>query len=215
MKTKWTRILDFYLRENKMKKIGFYGGCFNPPTKAHIEMAKKAIKECDLDEVVFVPVGDSYKKQELAQGIDRYNMLKIACEGNDKLKVSDIEIRSSHKYNAIDIFEIISNKYKDDNRFFLMGVDNLSKMSEWKESKKLIENYNYIIFERNNIDANLIIENNEMLENNKENFEIIKNNDYKEISSTNIRESIKIGKKPEDINEKVYKYIIDNKIYDI
>lgn len=198
-----------------MKKIGFYGGCFNPPTKAHIEMAKKAIKECDLDEVVFVPVGDSYKKQELAQGIDRYNMLKIACEGNDKLKVSDIEIRSSHKYNAIDIFEIISNKYKDDNRFFLMGVDNLSKMSEWKESKKLIENYNYIIFERNNIDANLIIENNEMLENNKENFEIIKNNDYKEISSTNIRESIKIGKKPEDINEKVYKYIIDNKIYDI
>lgn len=198
-----------------MKKIGFYGGCFNPPTKAHIEMAKKAIKECDLDEVVFVPVGDSYKKQELAQGIDRYNMLKIACEGNDKLKVSDIEIRSSHKYNAIDIFEIISNKYKDDNRFFLMGVDNLSKMSEWKESKKLIENYNYIIFERNNIDANLIIENNEMLENNKENFEIIKNNDYKEISSTNIRESIKLGKKPEDINEKVYKYIIDNKIYDI
>lgn len=198
-----------------MKKIGFYGGCFNPPTKAHIEMAKKAIKECDLDEVVFVPVGDSYKKQELAQGIDRYNMLKIACEGNEKLKVSDIEIRSSHKYNAIDIFEIISNKYKDDNRFFLMGVDNLSKMSEWKESKKLIENYNYIIFERNNIDANLIIENNEMLENNKENFEIIKNNDYKEISSTNIRESIKIGKKPEDINEKVYKYIIDNKIYDI
>lgn len=198
-----------------MKKIGFYGGCFNPPTKAHIEMAKKAIKECDLDEVVFVPVGDSYKKQELAQGIDRYNMLKIACEGNEKLKVSDIEIRSSHKYNAIDIFEIISNKYKDDNRFFLMGVDNLSKMSEWKESKKLIENYNYIIFERNNVNADSIIKSNEMLENNKENFEIIKNNDYKEISSTNIRESIKIGKKPEDINEKVYKYIIDNKIYDI
>lgn len=198
-----------------MKKIGFYGGCFNPPTKAHIEMAKKAIKECDLDEVVFVPVGDSYKKQELAQGIDRYNMLKIACEGNEKLKVSDIEIRSSHKYNAIDIFEIISNKYKDDNRFFLMGVDNLSKMSDWKESKKLIENYNYIIFERNNVNADSIIKSNEMLENNKENFEIIKNNDYKEISSTNIRESIKIGKKPEDINEKVYKYIIDNKIYDI
>lgn len=198
-----------------MKKIGFYGGCFNPPTKAHIEMAKKAIKECDLDEVVFVPVGDSYKKQELAQGIDRYNMLKIACEGNEKLKVSDIEIRSSHKYNAIDIFKIISNKYKDDNRFFLMGVDNLSKMSEWKESKKLIENYNYIIFERNNVNVDSIIKSNEMLENNKENFEIIKNNDYKEISSTNIRESIKIGKKPEDINEKVYKYIIDNKIYDI
>ncbi len=198
-----------------MKKIGFYGGCFNPPTKAHIEMAKKAIKECNLDEVVFVPVGDSYKKQEMAKGIDRYNMLKIACEGNNKLKVSDIEVKSSQEYNAIDIFEIISNKYKNDNQFFLMGVDNLSKISEWKESKKLIENYNYIIFERNNINANSIIENNELLENNKENFEIIKNNDYKGISSTNIRENIKTGKKPDDINEKVYRYIIDNKIYNI
>ena len=41
-----------------MSRIGFYGGSFNPPTKAHIELAKKVIKECNLDKVIFVPVGD-------------------------------------------------------------------------------------------------------------------------------------------------------------
>ena len=52
-----------------MSKIGFYGGSFNPPTKAHIELAKKVIKECSLDKVIFVPVGDLYEKEGMAKAI--------------------------------------------------------------------------------------------------------------------------------------------------
>lgn len=59
-------------------KIGFFGGCFNPPTNAHINLAKKVLKECKLDKVVFVPVGDFYDKKELVPAKHRYNMLKIA-----------------------------------------------------------------------------------------------------------------------------------------
>ncbi len=61
-------------------RIGFFGGCFNPPTNAHINLAKKALKECNLDKVIFVTVGDFYDKKELVPGKDRYNMLKIACK---------------------------------------------------------------------------------------------------------------------------------------
>ena len=39
-----------------MKKLGFFGGCFNPPTVAHIELIEKAIKENNLDMVYFVPM---------------------------------------------------------------------------------------------------------------------------------------------------------------
>jgi len=46
-------------------KIGFFGGSFNPPTNAHIALAQKAIKECMLDKVVFVPMNDYYRKKEL------------------------------------------------------------------------------------------------------------------------------------------------------
>lgn len=37
-------------------KIGFFGGSFNPPTKAHINLAKKALNICKLDKVIFVPM---------------------------------------------------------------------------------------------------------------------------------------------------------------
>lgn len=60
-------------------RIGFFGGSFNPPTNAHITLAKSAIKICNLEKVIFVPVGDFYEKKDLISGIHRYNMLKIAC----------------------------------------------------------------------------------------------------------------------------------------
>lgn len=61
-------------------KIGFFGGCFNPPTNAHVNLAKEVLYKCKLDKVVFVPVGDFYSKKELAPERHRYNMLKIACK---------------------------------------------------------------------------------------------------------------------------------------
>ncbi len=56
-------------------KIGFFGGSFNPPTNAHICLAQKAIKECGLDKVIFVPMNDYYRKNNLAS---RYAPSKYA-----------------------------------------------------------------------------------------------------------------------------------------
>lgn len=47
-------------------KIGFFGGSFNPPTNAHIYLAKEAINQCNLDKVIFIPMNDYYKKKNLA-----------------------------------------------------------------------------------------------------------------------------------------------------
>ena len=77
-------------------KIGFFGGCFNPPTIAHINLVKLAKEKCKLDKVIFVPVGDFYYKKELAKAKDRYNMLKILCKNEDSLEVSDIELRENY-----------------------------------------------------------------------------------------------------------------------
>ena len=46
-------------------KIGFFGGSFNPPTIAHLDLVKKAIQKYQLDKVYFVPVNNFYKKEEL------------------------------------------------------------------------------------------------------------------------------------------------------
>ena len=73
-----------------MKRFGFFGGCFNPPTIAHIELIEKAIKDKNLDMVYFVPMGDLYKKENLIPAFHRVNMLKIAIK--EKMEILNISI---------------------------------------------------------------------------------------------------------------------------
>ena len=76
-----------------MEKIGFFGGCFNPPTNIHIELANNLVKTKKLDKVIFVPVNDSYIKNVLISAEHRLNMIKLAIKNNNNLEVDDIEIK--------------------------------------------------------------------------------------------------------------------------
>ena len=51
-------------KRTKKVKLGFFGGSFNPPTIAHYNLIKQALKEYNFDKVYFVPVNDYYKKEK-------------------------------------------------------------------------------------------------------------------------------------------------------
>ena len=218
LKKEWKNISESYFQNRKeirMSKIGLYGGSFNPPTKAHIELAKKVIYECKLDKIIFVPVGDLYKKQGLAKGIHRYNMLQIACKKEKNLQVSNIEIRETKNYKTIEIFEILRNEYNNEDIYFIIGADNLYKMPSWENLEKLAT-YKYIIIKRNTLDCNKLINSNEILKKHKNNFNIIQNNEHNTDSATKVRqiiqsENIKILE--QYINIKVIEYIKENELY--
>ena len=175
-----------------MERIGFFGGCFNPPTNMHISIANNLIREGKLDKVIFVPMNDFYEKEGLIEESHRYNMLKLAVEKYKNLKIDDIEIKENRKLFAADAFEIIHKsdfvKYVDkENVFLIMGSDNYSKMPNWRDYDKIKDKYNYIVIER----------------------------DEKQISSTKIREMIKDNDKKviEYLPKEVYRYIIKNELY--
>ena len=171
-----------------MEKIGFFGGCFNPPTNIHINIANNLIKQGNLDKVVFIPVNDYYKKQDLAEAKHRLNMLKLAVEDYAGLEVDDVEIKENRQLYAADAFEIIYNSFdKEKESFFLMGSDNYKKMPMWKEYEKIKDKYNYIVIDR----------------------------DKNQLSSTQIREMIRNNDKKvmEYLPEEVYNYIIENELY--
>ncbi len=174
-----------------MIKIGFFGGCFNPPNNLHIEIANNLIKEKKLDKVVFVPVNDYYSKEDLATAEHRYNMLKLAIKNNPNLEVDDIEIKENKKLYAVDAFKLIQKSQfilnNNCNIFFIMGSDNYKNMPKWKDYEKIKDEYKYIIINRNN----------------------------KSISSSTIRKMI--NENPQNVKqylpENVYKYIVKNKLY--
>ena len=169
-----------------MQKVGFFGGCFNPPTNTHINLANKLIKDKVLDKVIFVPVGDYYSKQDLVSGFHRYNMLLKATENYKNIAVEDIAVKSKNKLYATDTFKLIYDKYsKINDIYFIMGSDNFEKMSTWKDYPLIKEKYHYIILERT-----------------------------EDISSTIIRSKIKNGEEISSyIDKNVLKYINENKLY--
>lgn len=194
-------------------RIGFFGGSFNPPTNAHMNIANKALRACNLDKVIFVPMGDTYKKKDLAKSEDRLNMLEIACSsyGNKKIEVSDIEIKENREMCAIDAFRLIDKVYPDDDKFFIMGADNFIKLIDWKESEELIDRYKYIIIQRGEIDLKKYIEANDKLK--KCRLQILRNEKYKMGSSSEFRKLLDNENKQRIIQREVYDYIVKNNIY--
>ena len=174
-----------------MRKIGFFGGCFNPPTNMHIKIANDLIEQEKLDKVVFVPVNDYYKKENLAEAKHRYNMLCLAVKKYPNLEIDDILIKENRKLFAVDAFDVIynsefANKNKQ-NIFLIMGSDNYNKMPEWKDYDKIKDKYSYIVIDR----------------------------DENEISSTQIRKMIKNNDKDvvNYLPKEVYNYIVENNLY--
>lgn len=196
-------------------RIGFFGGSFNPPTKAHINLAIEALDKCKLDKLVFVPMGDTYKKVGLAKAEDRLKMLEIVCKSiNDKrLEVSDIELKLTKRIHAIDAFKLIQKAYQNDEAFFIMGADNFTNILNWKQSEELISKYKYIVFERKEIDLNKYIEVHEQIKKHKENIKIIQNKDHKNTSASEFRSTN--GNRPSQdiIPKEVLEYIKEKNIY--
>ena len=95
-------------------KIGFFGGSFNPPTYAHMHIAKISIEQLKLDKFFFVPVGNLYDKPDLVDENYRYDMLNIACENENNIYVENIELKKAKRLSTIEAFEIIENKYNKD-----------------------------------------------------------------------------------------------------
>lgn len=162
------------------------------------------MKQFNLDKVIFVPVGNYYKKKDLIEAMHRFNMLKLAIE--EKMGVEKIAVESKIKLYALDTFELIKEKYNKDDIFFIMGSDNFRKMPTWKEYEKLKTNYNIIVIER---------ERKKIRYENPENIIEFIPEQLAEIDSTQIRNLIKNNDEEAKkyLNEKVYQYIIENKLY--
>ena len=186
-------------------RIGFFGGSFNPPTIAHKKLCIEAMEKCNLHKVFIVPVNDMYKKKNLCLFNHRKKMLELLVKDVDKIEVSNIEEKIENQIYAAEIFEILKNMYQNDDIYFLMGIDNYTKMNEWKYYEKLKE-YKYIVFERDVDNLPNDIETKETI--------FIYSKDTQNISSTNVRELLQ---KDEDVSnyldKDVKKYITENNLY--
>ncbi|VEU70217.1 nicotinate-nucleotide adenylyltransferase [Mycoplasmopsis glycophila] len=118
-------------------KIGIYGGSFDPIHIGHIEVAKYVRDELKLDKMIFVPTNCSpfKKKAKKASNEDKINMINLVLE--DKMELSDFEIKKGGVNYTIDTIRYFSKKYPNDELFFIIGSDNLPQLHKWKEIEEI------------------------------------------------------------------------------
>lgn len=182
-----------------------YGGAFNPPSLAHIEIVNKLLEKYPKSNVILLPVGNDYKKQELIDFNDRYKMLKLCFENNKRVIISTIE--NENKFmGTINSLNILSKTYN--NLYLTTGSDNIIEFETWIKYEELLNKYPLIIIKRNNVDVF-----NEMKKYQYLNvkFEVLEFNS--KINSTMIRKDLSSFK--EWLNKDVYNYILKNKLYGV
>ncbi len=195
------------MQEERKKNIKgikvLFGGSFNPPTKAHYEIAKEVIDKFEVKEFVFLPTGNVYNKPNLIECKQRIAMLDLLCKKLKNAGVSDYEMKQDVYLGTYKTLEHFKGFY------FLMGADNFITLHQWINYPNVIINNKFIVVERNNLDLNEYINKHLDVKNNINNFLFYEDFKQIDISSSKFNQT----KDYSLLLEEVADYIINHNLY--
>jgi len=131
-----------------MKKIGLFGGTFNPIHFAHLIIAERFVEQLGLDKCYIIPCNISpFKAKEdrivfdhiRPTSADRLAMLNMAIEGNSNLTSDDYEIKCGGVSYTIDTLRYLKARYPDSKLYFLVGSDQARQFKKWKDWQSILE----------------------------------------------------------------------------
>lgn len=196
-------IHKFNMPAYRRERVGVFVGSFDPIHKGHTKIMNYLIQHDIVDRIILIPTGDYWDKKTVAPLGDRIEMCNLVK--NSKIKVSTS--LNSYQY-TYQVLRELENDYTIDSLFLIIGADNIINFDKWKNIDDLLE-YNIIVVNRDNIDISKYVDK----FNKKDNFIVIDNFDYIPVSSTFIRNNINNVAAKEYVDERVYKYIKEKRLY--
>jgi nicotinate-nucleotide adenylyltransferase len=132
-----------------LKKVGIYGGTFDPIHHGHLILGRQACEELGFDQLIFVPARVSpFKSPAFASAEQRLSMLRAAIEGQKDFFADDCELKRSPPSYSIDTVLQIREREPNAELFWLIGADNVSGLNKWHridELKKLVQ---FVVLDR-------------------------------------------------------------------
>ncbi|NLG20448.1 MAG: nicotinate-nucleotide adenylyltransferase [Actinomycetales bacterium] len=122
-------------------RLGVMGGTFDPIHHGHLVAASEAAALLDLDEVVFVPTGQPYRKDDrkVSPAEHRYLMTVIATASNPRFTVSRVDIDRDGPTYTYDTLRDLRAQRPEDDLYFITGADALAQILSWKDADKMFE----------------------------------------------------------------------------
>ncbi|HAR84839.1 MULTISPECIES: nicotinate-nucleotide adenylyltransferase [unclassified Clostridium] len=195
-----------------MKKA-IFGGTFDPIHIGHIHIAYEALYNLSLDEVIFMPNGRPPHKRARAVTEEkiRYKMVYQAIKGEKKFSISDFEIKSdslSYTYNTLMQF---NHREPYTQWYFLVGVDSLMTLRQWKNIHIILDNCTLVVFSRTGYAMDDVLKMKKDLEKEYGKEIILLEMSLLDISSTEIKKKISEDKMvnyllPQGVEEVINQY---------
>ena len=118
----------------RTRRVGVFGGAFDPPHNAHLALAQAAVAQLRLDVLNVVPTGQAWHKpRPLTDSAHRLAMAQLAFAGLAKVVVDDCEIRRAGPSYTIDTLRALHNAEPGAHLLLVMGEDQAESLDRWRE----------------------------------------------------------------------------------
>ncbi len=132
------------------KKIGLFGGSFDPVHLGHLILAHDVVEAAGLDELIWLPAGQSPLK---AHSPTLPNELRLELldqvAGNDpRFRVSDFELLKTGPSYSVETAAHFASLHPDADLFWVLGRDQWSNLAQWRSVDRLAALVTFLVIDR-------------------------------------------------------------------
>ena len=133
-----------------MRRVGIFGGSFDPIHIGHLIVANDAMEQRELDRVLFIPAAAAPLKPHApkASAEDRLAMVSRAIAGEPQFEALDYEIARGGTSYSIETAQEIERRYDDSELYWILGGDQVQQLHNWHRIEELAQTVEFIYFER-------------------------------------------------------------------
>jgi nicotinate-nucleotide adenylyltransferase len=121
------------------RRVGLFGGTFDPVHVAHVALGHAALDALDLDEVRWVPSGQSWQKSHvLTPAAKREAMVRLAIAGEPRFVLDRIEIERPGPSYTLDTVRQLQAAWPGRSWVLVLGQDQYGGLHTWQNWRELL-----------------------------------------------------------------------------
>ena len=133
-------------------RIGCLGGTFDPVHEGHLAMAKKALKELQLDQIWFIPALITPLKDRVLTPFEiRTEMLKKALKPYRKFKLCLVERDLPTPSYTVNTVEVLKKQFPEHEFTWIIGDDQVRNFDQWKDPDRLLSMIRFAVISRHGV----------------------------------------------------------------
>jgi nicotinate-nucleotide adenylyltransferase len=133
------------------RKVGVFGGTFDPPHIGHLVTAIDVVEVLGLDLVLMVVANEPWQKvgsRRITPAADRLEMVRTAVAGVDRVEASDIEIRRGGSSYTVDTLQELRREDSEVELHLVLGSDAAAGLDTWERAEALGDLCRIVVVDR-------------------------------------------------------------------